>query len=203
MQNEFLHQASKLFPTFDHWQSFLELADKKDSIWESWFTEATVKIRRHFVETLPTEWACEPFGVTHRDTRWFLREFGLDSLGLSFSNHYRFDLQLRNHQKFDPVKTVGNLRSGEFRGIFMAFERIDRQFDLGSELIEIGNFHFQTPNDGNLMHRELAWHAAHQTNDFVDQAIAKIERFTNNEDVTALLKQLNNLALREPSRPVE
>jgi len=86
MQKELIYSASKLFPTFEHWQSFLELANSKDAIVTSWFIEATTKIRRHFIETLPTEWDCAPWGTTDLDTRWFLKQFGPDSLTVSWAH---------------------------------------------------------------------------------------------------------------------
>ena len=156
MQKELIHSASKLFPTFEHWQSFLELANGKDAIMESWFIEATTKIRRHSLETLPTEWDCEAWGNTNRDTRWFLKKFGPDSLAVYFSYYYRLDLRLNNPQKFNPQSVTRLLKESDCRPIYLAFDRIDRRFDWGSELIEIGNFRFGTAHDGNFGPFDLA-----------------------------------------------
>lgn len=202
MQKELIYSASKLFPTFEHWQSFLELANCKDAIVTSWFIEATTKIRRHFIETLPTEWDCAPWGTTDLDTRWFLKQFGPDSLTVSFSFHYRLDLRLENRQKYKPQTVTRFLKESDCRPIYLAFDRIDKRFDWGSELIENRNYKFGTAHDGNFEPFELAWYAAHQTNAFVDQAITKIEHFTKSTEVTELLRQINQTAMDE-SQPVK
>lgn len=197
MQKELINTASELFPTFEHWQSFLELSNSRDAIMESWYIEATARIRRHFMETLPPEWACEAWGATNRDTRWFLREFGPESLVVSYGWHYRLDLRLSDRQKFNAQTISKLLKESTYTPIHLAFDRIDRRFDWGSELIEIGNFKFGIANDGNFSPHDLAWHARHQIDIFAEQAIAKIERFTNSQRVTELLKQLNQVARNE------
>lgn len=197
MQNELITEASKLFPTIDHWQSFLELINNRDAIREFWYTEATTRIRRHFIETLDPAWGCEPFGATHRDTRWFLKEFGPDSLALSFSHWYRFDLKIWNQQNFTPKPVTDALKTSAFSPIVLAFGRIDVQSDWGSELIEIRNFRFESSGSRQLSEFDLAWFAAHQTASFVSQAIDKVEKFTNSSEVSETLRQLNLAAKGE------
>jgi hypothetical protein len=197
MQKELINDASKLFPSFEHWQSFLELSESREHIKEFWFVEATNKIRRHFMETLPPEWDCERWGATSRDTRWFLREFGSDSLSVCFAWCYQLHLILHNHQKFNAQSVARLLKeSGDYRPIHLAFDRIDQPHS-GSELREMRNFKFGTAHDGNFSEWDLAWHAGNRTETFVDQAIAKIERFTKSPEVTELLRQLNQTALNE------
>jgi len=197
MQNELIYTASKLFPTFEHWQSFQELANSRDAIMESWFIDATSKIRRHFIETLPPEWDCEPWGNPNRDTRWFLRDFGPDSLTVCYSYYYRLDLKLHNSQNFSAPLITQSLKKGDYQPIYRAFDRIDIRFNWGSELIEQSNFKFNIATDGNLSPLDLAWHAFHRMDQFVDQAVAKIERFTNNPEVSDLIRRLNQAAQDE------
>lgn len=197
MQQELINAASELFPTFEHWQSFLELYGLTNDIAVSWFAGATERISRHFMETLPPEWDCEAWGDTSRDTRWFLRQFGPVSLTVSYAWAYRLDLRLHDHEKFSAELVTRLLKESEYRPIHLAFDRIDRRFEWGSELIELGNFKFGTAQDGHFSERDLAWHAAHQMDAFVSQAIAKIERFTNNPQVTELIRRLNQTASDE------
>lgn len=197
MQNELITEASKLFPTFDHWQGFLELSNQTNAIKEFWFTDATTQIRRQFIKSLNSEWAFEPIGASHRDTRWFLKEHGPDSLALSFSYFYRLDLRIGNPQKFNTKLVTDALKTSEFSPILLAFGRIDRQGEWGSELIEIGNYSFAPSGSRQLSELDLAWFAAHETDLFVAQAIEKIERFTNSTKVTEALRSLNQLAHSE------
>lgn len=201
MQNELITEASKLFPTFDHWQSFLELSAQTNAIKESWFTEATTQIRRHFMKTLNPEWGFEPFSSTHRDTRWFIKEYGPESLAFSFAWCYRLDLKIWNPQKFKNQPVTDALKTSEYSAIPLAFGRIDQQGAWGSELIEIGNYSFETSGSRQLSELDLAWFAAHETDSFVDQAIEKIERFTNSSDVTDALRRLNQLAQSADQAP--
>jgi len=195
MQTELIYTASKLFPTLEHWQSFVELSNEREAIAKFWFVEATNRIRRHFMETLGPEWVCEPFHDTRSDTRWFLEEFGPESLGICYFEHYTLLLRRHNDEKFDNHKISTLLKKCEYRAVQLAFDRIDQRFPAwNAQLLESGNFKFGTAHDGNIPPLELAWHAAHQMDAFVDQAVLKIERFTKSPNVTELLRQLNQSA---------
>jgi len=202
MQNELIHAASKLFPTFEHWQSFLELSNNREAIMEHWYVEATSKIRHHFRESLPpeSEWAYEAWGNRDLDTRWFLKEFGPDSIFVSYGWRYELHLTHHNNPKFNAQFVSSLIQKNDYRPIQQAFDRIDERLN-GAELREVRNFKFGTAHDGNYSDYDLAWHAAHQMDLFVDQAIAKIEKFTNNPEVTKLLRQLNQTALSPCSTP--
>lgn len=197
MRNELITEASKLFPTIDHWQGFLELSAQTTAIKEFWFTEATTRIRRHFMKNMNPEWGLEAFSSTHQDTRWFLQKYGPDSLALSFAWSYRLDLRIWNTQKFSTKPVTDALMTSEFGAIHLAFDRIDRQGEWGAELIEIGNYSFESSGSGQLTEAELAWYAAHETDSFVAQAIQRIERFTSSAEVTKALGRLNELAHAE------
>jgi len=195
MQNELITEASNLFPTIDHWQSFLELYSITDSIRDTWFKDATTRIRRHFMENLNSDWGFEPCGAPHRDTRWFLREFGPESLSVNFIYHYRLDLRVWNAEhKFIPCVVSEALKTNDFSSVHMAFSRIDRQGEWGSELIEERNYVFQSALSAQLTERELAWFVAHETESFVNQSVEKVERFTNSVEVTESIRQLNLMA---------
>jgi len=198
MQNELISAASDLFPTFEHWQSFLELSDLRNSIRDTWFIEATNKIRQHFINTLPREWDCEPWENTQRDTRWFLRKFGPDSPSVNYRWHYCLCLRLHNKQKFNTESIFRLLKKeGGYEPIYQAFDRIDRQFDGEIVMIESRNFKFGSANDGALSEDKLAWYARHEIDGFIEQAIAKIEKFTKNPVISDLLGQLNQTAQKE------
>lgn len=194
MQNELITDASKLFPTFDHWQSFLELLNQKDAIKDFWFIDATTRIRRHFMDSLNTEWGFEPFGSPQRDTRWFLREFGPDSLAISFAFYYRFDLKIWNAQRFAAKPVTDGLKTSDFGSVLLAFGQIDRQGEWGSELIQTNGFSFGEGGRRPNTDLELAWFAAHETEAFVAQAVEKIERFTSSQEATEALRKLNQMA---------
>lgn len=198
MQNELIQQAAKLFPTYEHWKSFLELSGYKDEIGQYWLQEATNKIRKHFIETLSAEWSCEPFWVSNVDTRWFLREFGPDSLEICYVDSYRLDLRLNNDVNRYDQETIKRLlkTDPEYGLIYSSFDRIDLQFDYGSLLIEYRDYVLSENNNAFLEKVELAWYASHQTEEFVRQKIEKIQKFTSSPKITSLFRKLNQAALK-------
>lgn len=116
-----------------------------------WFIEATNRIRRRFEETLilTPEWKCEQFSNTKVDTRWFLKEFGAASLGLSYCAQYTLVLKRFDNERFNRHTISRLLEESDYGAIRLAFDRIDRRWpDWDSELIEDRNFKFGTPNDG-------------------------------------------------------
>jgi hypothetical protein len=200
MQKELIQAAAGLFPTFEHWQSFLELSQGIDSIKNYWFVEATTTIRRHFMETLSPDWCCDSWGSPDRDTRWFLKEFGPESLGITYGWYYQLHLRFGFGTPGFKTELVSRLlkEKGEYRPIHLAFERIDPPYQ-GSLLAEIGNFRFGSAYDGNFALEDkdgcLGWYASHRLNEFVDQAVKKVERFTNTPEVTKLIRKLNQAAI--------
>ena len=60
--------------------------------------------------------------------------------------------------------------------------------------MERRNFTFGLPNDGQLTERELVWAAAKYEDEFVRQAVEKIERFTKNPEVTQQIRELTQMA---------
>ena len=196
MQNDLIHAAAKLFPTYEHWRSFQELANNIHAIKEEWFVAATDRIRQHFKDTLSPEWGFIPYGATNRDTRWFLQDFGPGSLSIRFSDYYRLDLLVEDKQRYNSEIIYQLLKEKEYLPISQAFSRIDKQFDWAA-FYELSNFRFGEDGDGHYSANDLAWFAAHEpySDLFVKQAIAKVEKFTNNPQVTELLRKINQIAM--------
>lgn len=195
MSNELINKASEIFPSFDHWESFQKLSEIKEQIVQSWLADATEAIREHFHQNPSEDWAFEPFGATHRDTRWYLREFGPDSLGVEFSFNYTLSLGHCDYGKFHRETIVSLLDSASYNPIHQAFSRIDHRFNnpdwckhRGPQLIEIRNFCFGNPFDGSFSPRQLAWFSGNEKDKFVSQAIEKIKRFMK---VTELIRKVN------------
>ena len=194
MQKELITEATNLFPTLDYWQSFLELYHLKEWIKEDWFTEATNRIRRHFTENLNPVWGFEPWGNTKTDTRWFLNEFGSNSLGITFAWKYSFRLKIWDTNRFIPRVVTEALRTSNFSPVLMAFSRIDDQDHRDFILSEERNYLFPSSPSGQITEDVLSWFAAHETESFVNQSVEKVERFTNSVEVTESIRQLNLMA---------
>lgn len=197
MQNELIHAAAKLFPTINHWRSFQELAKNMDAIKEEWFVAATDMIREHFKNALSPEWRFTPIDPPTRNTCWFLRDYGPGSLSIRFWACYRFELKADDKKRFDLATIRRLLTEKDYLPISQAFARIDPPNADDSLFMEMPNFKFGKEGDGHYSDLDLAWYAAHETDSFVEQAIAKIEKFTKNPQVTELLQKVNQIAQAE------
>jgi len=186
-------EAKELFPTIDHWLSFNELADQRNAIYEDFFRQATRKIREHFNANPAPGWNMKPWGAEYRDTKWYLEEFGTNSLFLCYAWEYELQLRLHDLQVMDTDAITKALESNHYMELKAAFQRIDRYMQADSKLMERRNFRLGSPHDGSLSPRELVWYAGLKTDEFVRQAIEKIERFTRNETVTAQIRELNRI----------
>ena len=187
--------AKELFPTIEHWLSFNELADQREAIHECFFEPATRLIREHFNEQPASGWSLVPWGLPSRDSKWYLDEFGPDSLFICYGWHYELQLRLDNQVRFDSGAITKALETSNFDQLKHAFQRIDRYMQADSKLMERGNFRFNIPHDGSLSWRELSWAAAFKTDKFVHQATEKIERIVRDETVTAQIRELNRIGL--------
>jgi hypothetical protein len=185
--------AKELFPTIDHWLSFNELADQRNAILEDFVRQATRKVREHFNECPAPGWCMEPWGADYRDTKWYLEEYGPNSLFLCYGWEYELQLRLHDPQVMDTHAITKALESNDYMDLKHAFQRIDRYMQVDSKLMEKRNFRFGGPHDGSLSYRELAWYAGLHRDEFVSQAVAKIERFVRNENVTAQIRKLNRI----------
>ena len=198
MQNDLIHAAAKLFQTFEHWKSIQELANNLDKIKDEWFVAATDKIRQHFNEAMSPEWGLTPVGErTERNTCWFLKEYGCGSLSIRFWSCYQFVLRVDDKKRFDVEKIKQLLSEKEYDPISRAFGMPDKQFVDESISIQMPDYRFDVDGDGHYSDRDLAWFAAHEpfSDLFVEQAIAKVEKFTKNPQVTELLRKINQIAM--------
>ena len=195
MNKEIVHAAAQLFPTYDHWKCIRELPNYFEEIMALWYVEATVKIREHFENSLPSEWDCAPWGNPSRDTCWFLKEYGSQSLAIRYGWCYCLVLKLEDTQKFNVNTIARLLGESEYAPLIRDFGKNDIRHDVAPTSGR--NFGFGTLYDGSFSREDLAWYAAHQTDLFVEQAIAKIEKFTKSPQVTELLHKINQIAQAE------
>lgn len=186
-----IETAKELFTTVEHWLSFNELADQRNAIYSGFYQQATERIRKRFKKYPARGWNFEPWGAENQDTKWYLEEFGPNTLFVCYAWEYELQLRLHDLQAMDTTAITNALESDDYRELKNAFQRIDRFMEPKSKLMERRNFEFGIPHDGNLSPRELAWAAGCKTEEFVDQAVAKIECFVRNETVTSQIRELN------------
>ena len=197
MNKEMIHAAAQLFPTYEHWKNIRELPSYFEEIMALWYVEATIRIRKHFENSLSPEWDYAPWGNTTRDTCWFIREHGPQSLAVRFGWCYSLVLKLEDPHKFNVDAIVRLLGESDYAPLVREFVKNDVRHDV--EPIGGRDFRFGTPYDGSFSREDLAWYAAHEIDSFVEQAIAKIEKFTKNPQMTELLRKVNQIAQADAS----
>jgi hypothetical protein len=191
---QILHHEPKLFPSPDDWNAFVELSQQIANIKEHWFTVAAKAFQKKLRPLLPEEWTMDTNWGCARDTKVYLTSYGPGALALGYGWEYQLHLILGNGSTFNSEKINTLLKSPKYAPILEAFDRIDRSFEDRSKAVCHWNFSFGSLNDGNIPPNELAWYAGNRTDDFVDQAIEQIKKFTHDELVTKLLIELNEEA---------
>jgi hypothetical protein len=190
MKIENKEQYLELFPTLEHWTAFHELTEMKKSMERTCLARATSRIRRHFSERPSEGWECgiAPSSDRDVDTIWYLNDYGPTSLHLMYGWNYELQLRPANWGFYQSMDV------SQFDAVKSGFARIDRVMQGGSIFMENRNFSFGLPNDGHLSPLELVWAAAYYEDEFVKQAIEKIERFTTDPAITAAIRELNRIA---------
>ncbi len=199
MQQELLIQSMNLFDTPDKWDSFLELSNHRDNIRDKFFSKIKAPLMKYFNDNPVEGWVCESWGSPNYDMRWYLTDFGKNSLAIGIGWSFDFVLTLEDFEKFDSDRMNILMKQPEYAKILAAFGRIDYQFtEARRKVIESGNYSFGCAYDNNFegFKYQLAWYAGNRTNDFVQQIINKVEKFRRNEEVTRQLYQLNHNAKR-------
>jgi len=193
MQKEIINQAIELFDTHDKWYAYLELANQKDQIINTYLQRVKQPLLKYFVENPVEGWVCEPWGDPNYDLRWYLNDFGKKSLALALGWRFQFHLHLEDTEKFDS-KRIDELLKSEYALILSAFDRIDRQFEPTTKAMESRNYSFDCPSDYSFDNSQLdkfAWYAGNHTESLVEQIIKKVERFRRDEEITKMLYEIN------------
>jgi hypothetical protein len=204
MSNNIIGQVEELFSDAEQWKAFLELIPEKDTIRNAWFSKLKASLNKCFaVENIVDEWG---FHSALNDYRWFLKDYGKESLCLvmwggaaaieGFPSIIDFALWV-DTEKFDAEAINTLLREKKYLPIISAFERLDFLLEDASDgylIAEKSNFTFGDENDGNIPYDMLAWYANYKTQDFVSQVLCKVDRFRKDETITKLLRELNEKA---------
>jgi len=193
MEKELYNQSLEMFDTAEKWIAFTDLAKQKDNFRNTYLNRAAQALFKYFTSNPVEGWTCEVWHNNVIDLRWYLTDFGKDSLALGVVWNYHFTLHLMNKLRFDTNKVDALLKT-EYSLIMSSFDRVDRQFEPEIKVMENRNYVFGDPCDSNFENEyidRLAWYAGNQTEKFVSQIINKVERFTKNEKLTKMLYEIN------------
>jgi len=194
MSQEVFAQAEIFFEKKEEWYSFVNLSDFKDRIAWNWFKNCKQELNKRFqIEELEetNNWLYHSWG--NFEFKWYLKDFGQDSLCLYLQN-YQFFLWA-NGNLFNVEEITKLLQQKKYSSIVSAFERHDDIFlpHQWEKVVERGNFVFGDEYDGNFDNLRLSWYANYKPNDLADQIVRKVNRFRNNDEITSLLIEINKL----------
>ena len=193
MHKELLNQAIAIFDSPEKWNSFVELANQKETIKWHYFQKLKQPLLNYFNANPVEGWVCEPWGDQLYDIRWYLKDFGKNSIALAIGWRFHFVLHIEDTNAFDTKKIDDLLRS-DYSILLSSFDRVDRQFENQLKAVEVRNYSFNSPYDTNFEDSQLdklSWFAGNKTESFVEQIIKKVERFRQDKDLTKMLYDLN------------
>jgi hypothetical protein len=194
IQKELLNQAIEIFDTPEKWNAFVELSNQKEAIKWIYFQKLKHPLLNYFNANPVDGWICEPWGNPLYDLRWYLKDFGKNSLALAIGWTFEFHLHIEDTINFDSLK-INDLLKSDYSILLSAFDRIDRQFENNVKAMESRHYHFDSPFDFNFDNSHidnLAWFAGNKTQMFADQIIKKVDRFRKDKNLTKLLYDINS-----------
>jgi len=189
MQKEIVNQAIAMFDTPEKWNSFLELSASKDEIRNLWYQKLKTSVTKVFCEeNVVNGWSFSTWNTW--DFRWYLTEFGRESLCIWMIGH-RVGLWV-NSNVHDSQKITDLLNTDKF-SLLMSALRPDEVFSGDWKLVEYGNFVFEGPYNLQFDPDRLGWFAGNRTDDFIAQLVQKIDRIRKDETLTGLLIEINKM----------
>lgn len=201
MQKELLNKAMTIFNTPEKWQAFLDMVNQKDALKWHCFKKIKQPLMKYFFENPVEGWICEPWANYDYDVRWYLKDFGKQSLGLALGWTFEFHLHLEDVVGFDALK-MNELLKTDYSLLLATFDRVDRQFETHTKAMEWRNYSFGSPYDSYFDNNHLdhlSWYAGNETQKFVDQIISKVESFRKNQVITQMLYEVNEKSRKQIS----
>lgn len=193
MNKQLLQQSVSIFDSSEKWDALFEIYTHSNEIINHWLTIGATALRESF-EGDPL-WGCEVWGL-ERDTRWYLKENGCgkESLGIGFGwKEVELHLHLRESPAYSYNHAAELLHSPAFRPLLEIFElRTPGKYISDGGLAYNASFNpfggaIATP----VRERELAWLAAHETENYVEKMGGYIRRLTSDQGLTSIFREFN------------
>lgn len=196
MNKELLEQSISIFDTQDKWDALFEIHNHSTEIIDYWLTIGARALRDSFAGD--RLWECEKWDCA-RDTRWCLKEFRTESVGIGFGwIEVELHLHLKDSKSYDYKRAVELLTSTRFKPLLELFELKTPPIRIGDGSLAYNNTinHFSGAADTQVRQRELAWMAANKTEDYVKKMGGIIRRLTDNDIYTKLFCELNQKIMK-------
>jgi hypothetical protein len=202
MNQELLKQSIAIFDTQDKWDALFEIHNQSPNIINYWLTIGGRALRESFADD--SVWGCEKWG-NETDIRWYLKEFGKESVGIGFGwPEIGLHLHLIDSPTYGYGRAAELLGSPVFKPLLELFElqRPHRYASEGGLAYNTTINPFSGAADTQVRKRELAWLAAHKTEDYVRKMGEIIRRLTDDARHTGLFREFNH-QIQESTRATQ
>jgi hypothetical protein len=197
MSYDIVNQVGKLFENKEQWDSFLDIANQRNLIRDTWWRKFLSAVNK-------TTKSVQNWGYSANnayDYHWYINDFGINSFCLVAANLWgKFSFGLWAPQnKYDIKKLSEFLQKEEFgEPIKAKFDRLDYIGNDTTEWKFAAHFIFDGLGENEEMDIDrMAWFANYKTAEFVSQFIPKIEKFQEDEEITKILLKLNEECLKK------
>ena len=191
MNQELLKHSITIFDTQEKWEALFEIHAQTQAIIKHWLTIGAHALRKEFAEN--AAWGCEIW-EDERDSRWYLNEFGKESVGIGIGwPEVGLHLHLKDSPGYRREVAVDLLKSPVFLPLMESLElKTPPKYVSDGGLAYNETFNpFSGALDTQVRQRELAWQAAHRTEDYVRKMGAIIRRLTDDPTLTGLFSEFN------------
>jgi len=180
-----------IFDSFEKWDSFLDLAASAGEMRQRWYLNFQKLAERRFnCDDVVQGWDYKCWN--YDSMRWYLSEFGLDSICLQLGWSGELTLLFAGADaNLNHISIL--LKTDKFLPLLNPFMISSRFFEGPRLAIESRNLSFGSPYDTNIPIERLAWYAGNATELFVDQIASKVNKFRKDEHLVTLLRELNHL----------
>lgn len=196
MNTQQLEAVTNTFSSLEKWNAFWELQAVASDIEliKQWLSIGA-RVMRDFYERSPSKgWVAERWDNEY-ETRWYLEGLGRESIGIGFGwPEWELHLHFKGDRKFSLEKAMNVIKASEFEPLRIRFpdneERGDNCFACNKSFNPYSLKRTQP-------HRkyDLAWHAAHNSDDFAGKMLELVRQITEDAQLTELILKLNQECL--------
>jgi hypothetical protein len=201
---DMIARSVEIFDKIEKWNAFFQIQEKIENIIEHWRLKGAMAIRAHFEREPSDGWTCDEWG-NPKDTRWYLTNFGPQSIGIGFG-WIEMELDIffywESLEKYDlklAAQLLGTEQFSKIRQIFPDNANRHGRLADGCFASDENFTPYPEATDPVARRRVFAWHAAHEPDKFAKEIAEKIRSIIEDEEITKLIRSLNSLSLKSDS----
>jgi hypothetical protein len=200
MNTKLLAESVGIFNSPEKWNALFELHEQTGQIMDHWLSIGAKALIDDFKNNPSPGWVCRKWDQDH-EVRWHLETFEEKPIGIGFGwSTWEYHLFIWRGCVEKQNRAAELLKKTEFQALLKVFgpqDNVPRRTGNGSLACDVTLNPIGSMTAPEPRRRELAWLAAHQTEEFVRRMSSVIRQITDNSTFTALLEELNRRAQSE------